>query len=42
MAGSCEHGYEASGSIKDGQFPDKLNDYKFLKKDSTLREVSYM
>jgi len=32
--GFCEHGNEASGSIKGGEFLDCLNDYKRLKKDS--------
>jgi hypothetical protein len=29
--GSCEHGNEPSGSIKDGKLLDELNDYQFLK-----------
>jgi hypothetical protein len=32
--GSCEHGYEPSGSAKGGEFLDQLSDCKFLKKDS--------
>jgi hypothetical protein len=27
---SCEHGNEASGSIRGGEFLEKLSDYKFL------------
>jgi hypothetical protein len=27
MGGSCEHGIESSVFIKDGEFPDWLNDY---------------
>jgi hypothetical protein len=34
VAGRCEHGNEASGSIKFGQFPDYLSDYQFLNKNS--------
>jgi hypothetical protein len=33
VAGSCEHGNEASGSIKGGEFLDYLSDYQFLRKD---------
>jgi hypothetical protein len=31
---SCEHGNEPSGSIKGGEFLDKLSDCQLLKKDS--------
>jgi len=31
--GSWEHGSEASGSMKDGEFLDWLSDYLLLKKD---------
>jgi hypothetical protein len=33
MAGSCEHGYELTGSIKGGRFLDQLNNYQLLKED---------
>jgi hypothetical protein len=36
MTGPCEHGYEPSGSIKDGEFFDQLSDYWLLKKDSCM------
>jgi hypothetical protein len=31
VTGSCEHGNELSGSIKDGQFLDELSDFHLLK-----------
>jgi hypothetical protein len=31
---SCEHGNESSGSIKFGEFPDKLMNYQLLRRDS--------
>jgi hypothetical protein len=31
---SCEYGNEISGSVKGGEFLDKLRDYPSLKKDS--------
>jgi hypothetical protein len=31
---SYEHGNEASGSIKDGEFLDQVSDYQLLKNDS--------
>jgi hypothetical protein len=34
VAGSCEHGNEPLGSIKDGEFLDYLRDYQILKMDS--------
>jgi hypothetical protein len=34
VADSSENGNEPSGSIKGWKFPDQLNDYQFLKKDS--------
>jgi hypothetical protein len=34
VAGSCEHGCEPSGSVKDGEIYDKVNDYQLIKKDS--------
>jgi hypothetical protein len=34
VASSCEHGDEHMGSIKGGEFLDKLSDYYLLKKDS--------
>jgi hypothetical protein len=34
MAGSCEHGNEASGSVKSEEFLDQVNDYQLLKRDS--------
>jgi len=33
--GSCEHGNEPSGSIKDGEFFDQLSDYQLLKDSAT-------
>jgi hypothetical protein len=33
-SGSCEHGNEPLGSVRDGEF-DKLRDSQLLKKDST-------
>jgi hypothetical protein len=35
VAGSREDGNESSSSVKGGEFLDKLNNYKLLKKDST-------
>jgi hypothetical protein len=35
VLGSCQHDIESSGSIKVEDFPEHLNDYPFLKKDST-------
>jgi hypothetical protein len=32
MAGSCGHGNEPSGCIKDGEFLGQLSDYKILKR----------
>jgi hypothetical protein len=34
VAGSCEHGKEPLGSIKDGEFFDSLSNCQLLKKDS--------
>jgi hypothetical protein len=34
MSGSCEHGNEPLGSVKDGKFLDQLNNYQLLKKYS--------
>jgi len=34
VTGCCEHDYEHSGSIKDGEFLDLLSGYWRLKKDS--------
>jgi hypothetical protein len=34
VAGSCECSNEPSGTIKDGEFLDQVNDCLFLKKDS--------
>jgi hypothetical protein len=34
MVGSCEHGNEASGSIKGGGCLDLASDYQLLKDDS--------
>jgi hypothetical protein len=31
VAGSCEHGNEPLGSIKDGDFLDQLSNYELLK-----------
>jgi hypothetical protein len=31
MAGSCDHGNERSGSIKDGEFFDHVSDFQRLK-----------
>jgi hypothetical protein len=39
-AGCCEHGNEVSGSIKGGEFLDRLSDYQLLKEDSGLVIVS--
>jgi hypothetical protein len=36
VAGSCEHGTESSGSIKDGKFVGQLGDYRLLRIDSAL------
>jgi hypothetical protein len=36
VVGRCEHGNEPLGSIKGGEFLDKLSDYQLLKKDSAL------
>jgi hypothetical protein len=36
VAGSCEHSYEFSGSLKEGKFLDQLKDYQLLKKDLVL------
>jgi hypothetical protein len=33
VVGSCEQGYEPSGSIKDGTFLDKLSGWQLPKKD---------
>jgi hypothetical protein len=35
VAGCCEHANEASGSIKDWEFLDKLSDWELFKEDST-------
>jgi hypothetical protein len=32
--GSCEHGNEPSGSLKEGEFLGQLSDFWLLKKDS--------
>jgi hypothetical protein len=37
VAGSCEHSYEPTGSIKRGKFLGQLRDYELLKKDSAPR-----
>jgi len=37
MAGSCEHGNEPSGSVKDVEFLDQLSDCQLLKKDYAPR-----
>jgi hypothetical protein len=34
MASSSKHGYEPSGSIKDGRFLEQLSDHQLLKKNS--------
>jgi hypothetical protein len=34
IVGICEHGNENSGSIKGGEFLDKLRDHKLIKNDS--------
>jgi hypothetical protein len=34
VAGSCEQDYESSGSIKGGEYFDKLSDYQSLMKES--------
>jgi hypothetical protein len=34
VAGSCEYGNEPPGSIKVGEIPDYLSDWRFLKKGS--------
>jgi hypothetical protein len=34
VVGSCEHGNEPSGSIKGGEFLDKMSDYKLINRDS--------
>jgi len=30
VAGSCEYGNETSGSIKEGEYRDKLSDYQLF------------
>jgi len=40
MAGPCGHGNELSGSVKGGEFLDRLSDYQLLKEDSGLVIVS--
>jgi hypothetical protein len=37
VKGSCEHGNEPSGSIKGGEFLDRLSDHKIRKKDCAPR-----
>jgi hypothetical protein len=39
VAGSCEHGNERSGSIKDGKFIDHLNDYQLINMDCSMEQV---
>jgi len=34
VVGSCQHGNEPSGCIKDGEFLDQLSDYQLLKYNS--------
>ena len=34
MAGSCEHGIEALGSIEFGEFHEYLRSYQFLNQDA--------
>jgi len=36
VAGSSESGNKLSGSMKYGEFPDKLRNYQLFKKDSAL------
>jgi hypothetical protein len=36
VAGSCEHGNEFPGSIRGGEFVDKLSNCQLLKKNSAL------
>jgi hypothetical protein len=36
VAGSCEHGNELSGPIKDEEFLDYVNDYQLLRKDAAV------
>jgi hypothetical protein len=38
VAGCCEHGNELSGSIKGGEFLDKLSDFS---RNTLLNEVIY-
>jgi hypothetical protein len=35
LAGYCEHGAKSSGYMKGEEFLDLLNEYQFLKNDST-------
>jgi hypothetical protein len=35
VAGSCEHSDKPSGSIKDGQFLEMLNNYQLLEENSS-------
>jgi hypothetical protein len=37
VAGSCEHGNESWGSIKDGEFIEELSHSKLRNKDSAPR-----
>jgi hypothetical protein len=39
VADFCEHGNESSGSVKVGEFPNHLRDYKLFKKDSFFSVV---
>jgi hypothetical protein len=41
VAGSSECGYEPSGSIEGGEFPEQLNDSQLLKKDSASWNYLY-
>jgi hypothetical protein len=34
--GPCEYGNEASGSMKGGEFLDRLSDYQLLKKNQLV------
>jgi hypothetical protein len=41
-AGSCEHGNEASLSVKDGEILQQLERYYVLKKNSALRSWLFL
>jgi hypothetical protein len=40
MGSPCEHGNEPAGSIKCGEFLDRLRDYQFLDKACSMELVT--